>query len=301
VSAPTLVLLAAGLGSRYGGLKQLDPLGPGGATLMDYAVHDGWRAGFGTIVFVIRPEMEAAFERQLGARYRARLPVATALQRLEDLPGPFQVPPGRTRPWGTTQAVLATRAAVPGQFAVLNADDFYGREAITAAARFLEGQSAASTTHAVVGYPLEQTASPSGGVNRALLGVASDGTLEGVSEIRGLTAIEPGWFEGERGGLRRRVLATSPVSMNLWAFSAGIFPVLERDFRRFLEAAPAADGECYIPDSVARGIADGKARVTVLPTSSRWCGVTYPGDRDWVQRELQALVARGEYPEMLWP
>lgn len=301
MSAPTLVLLAAGLGSRYGGLKQLDSIGPGGATLMDYAVHDGWRAGFGTIVFVIRPEMEEAFERQLGARYRSRLPVVTALQRLDDLPPPFQVPSGRTRPWGTTQAVLATRGAVPGHFAVLNADDFYGREAIAAAARFLEGQAAESTTHAVVGYPLEQTASPSGGVNRALLGVAPDGALQGVTETRGLTATEPGWFEGERDGVRRRVPATTPVSMNLWAFSAGIFPVLERDFRRFLETAPTTDGECYLPDSVARGIADGEARVTVLPTSSRWCGITYPGDRAWVQRELEARVARGEYPEVLWP
>lgn len=301
MSAPALVLLAAGLGSRYGGLKQLDPLGPGGATLMDYAVHDGWRAGFGTIVFVLRPEMEEAFERQLGSRYRTRLPVRTALQRLEDLPSPHAVPPGRTRPWGTTQAVLAARAAVPGHFAVLNADDFYGRDAITAAARFLAGQPEGSTTHAVIGYPLEQTASPSGGVNRALLGARPDGTLERVSETRGLAATEPGWFEGERDGRRLRVPATTPVSMNLWAFSSGIFPILERDFRRFLEAGPAADGECYLPDSVARGIAAGEARVTVLPTTSRWCGVTYPGDRPWVQRELQALVDRGEYPGVLWP
>lgn len=301
MTAPALVLLAAGLGSRYGGLKQLDPLGPGGATLMDYAVYDGWRAGFGAVVFVIRPEMAEAFEQQVGTRYRGRLPVRVAFQRAEALPPPHVVPPGRTRPWGTTQAVLAAREAVDGSFAVLNADDCYGRDAIAAAARFLATRPPDATDHAVIGYRLDQTASPSGGVNRAVLRVSASGFLEGVAETRELVAAPDGTFTGTGPEGPVRVAADALVSMNLWAFTPAIFPLLDASFRRFLEAAPGATGESYLPDAVQQALDRRETRVRVLPTASRWCGVTYAADRAWVQRELAAAVARGEYPGELWP
>ena len=301
MTAPALVLLAAGLGSRYGGLKQLDPLGPGGATLMDYAVYDGWRAGFGAVVFVIRPEMAEAFERQVGARYRGRLPVRVAFQRAEALPPPYTVPAGRTRPWGTTQAVLAAREAVEGSFAVLNADDCYGHHAIEAAARFLAATPPGAPVHAVVGYQLAQTASPAGGVNRAVLRVSPDGLLQGVTETRDLVAGPDGSFAGVGPGGPTHVPAGALVSMNLWAFTPAIFPVLESAFLRFLEAGPGQSGESYLPDAVQQGLDRGQARVQVLPTTSRWCGVTYAADRAWVQRQLADAVARGEYPGTLWP
>ncbi len=301
MTAPALVLLAAGLGSRYGGLKQLDPLGPGGATLMDYAVYDGWRAGFGAVVFVIRPEMVEAFEQQVGDRYRGRLPVRVAFQRAEALPPPHLVPSGRTRPWGTTQAVLAAREAVDGGFAVLNADDCYGQDAIAAAARFLASTPPGAAEHAVVGYRMAQTASPSGGVNRAVLRVSPDGFLQGVAETRELAATPDGAFAGVGPQGPTRVAADALVSMNLWAFTPAIFPVLEESFRRFLDAGPGTTGESYLPEAVQEGLERGQARVRVLPTASRWCGVTYAADRAWVQHELAASVARGDYPGALWP
>lgn len=297
----TLVVLAAGLGSRYGGLKQLDQLGPGGATLMDYAVFDGWRAGFSRVLFIIRPEMAEAFDATVGTRYRARLEVTTALQRLDDLPAPFGVPAGRTRPWGTTHAVLAARAALDGPFAVLNADDFYGRGALAAVAEFLRAQPAGATTHAVVGYRLEATASPAGGVNRALLEPGPDGRLARTAELRDLVRQADGGFLAMGESTPPRVAADALVSMNLWGFSPSILPPLARAFQAFLAAGPGERGECYLPDGVQAAMAAGEATVRILPTNDRWCGVTYAEDRGWVGEALQALVASGAYPEQLWP
>jgi hypothetical protein len=301
VTAPALVLLAAGLGSRYGGLKQLDRLGPGGATLMDYAVYDGWRAGFRSLVIVLRPEMVETFEREHGARYRSRFAVRTAVQRLEDLPDDYVPPAGRSRPWGTTHAVLAVRELVQTGFAVLNADDCYGQHAIGAAAAFLGPAPAPATHHAVIGYRLDQTLSPVGGVNRAELVADATGMLREIRETTDLRAAADGTVEGLQGGARRRLDPATPVSMNLWAFTPAIFPVLEAAFRRFLAAGPGPAGESYLPEAVQEGIVRGAATVEVLHTTSRWCGVTHASDREWVQRELRVLVNRGEYPETLWP
>jgi dTDP-glucose pyrophosphorylase len=302
VTSPlTLVVLAAGLGSRYGGLKQLDPLGPGGATLMDYAVFDAWRSGFSRAVFVIRPEMAEAFSATMGDRYRSRLDVATALQRLDALPAGFRVPAGRSRPWGTTQAVLAAVDQIHGPFAVLNADDFYGQHSLEAVATFLRGASSRPSHHAVVGYRLEATASPAGGVNRALLERGPDGLLTRITELIGLVRTAAGDFEAPGESVARRVAADALVSMNLWAFSPAVLPALSLAFEEFLAAAPGERGECYLPDAVQRAIARREATVEVLPTVDRWCGVTYPEDRGWVAAALQRLVEGGSYPETLWP
>lgn len=297
----TLVVLAAGLGSRYGGLKQLDPLGPGGATLMDYSVYDAWRAGFTRAVFVIRPEIAAGFAELIGDRYLSRLQVTTAHQRLDALPGGIALPGGRTRPWGTTQAVLAAAPQLQGPFAVLNADDFYGRQSLRAVAEFLRRSPLDSHHHSVVGYRLGATASPAGGVNRALLEQAADGRLFRITELRELTRTADGNFVTGGGLSPRSVSADALVSMNLWGFTPAILPVLARAFEEFLATGPGERDESYLPDAVQVSVARGQATVEVLPTPDRWCGVTYPEDRPWVGAALWSLVEQGLYPESLWP
>jgi len=299
VTAPRLVVLAAGLGSRYGSLKQFDPIGPGGSTLMDFALYDAWRAGLTRAVFILRPEMVAEVMPALVARYGGKLSIVAAAQRLDDLPSGFHVPPDRTRPWGTTQAVLAAAPLLAGPFAVLNADDFYGRHAIESVAVFL-GAGHPPTHHAVIGYPLELTASPAGGVNRAVLDRGPDGSLRRITEVRDLVRQPDGSFTGSAVDGTRHISGDSLVSMNLWAFGHGIMAPLAKDFRAFLERGPGPAAECYLPDAVERAIGLGQARVEVLPTDSRWCGVTYAADREWVAAALAARVARGEYPEAMW-
>jgi NDP-sugar pyrophosphorylase family protein len=293
----TLVVLAAGLGSRFGGLKQLEPVGPGGATLMDYSVFDALRAGFRRVAFVIRPEMADAFDRSIGDRYRGRVEVAIACQRLDELPAGAAIPPGRTRPWGTTQAVLAAGPLLSGPFAVLNADDFYGRDALAAVGRFLG--EAAPDTCGVVGYRLEQTASAAGGVNRAVLEQAGDGSLTGIVEVHNLLRVAEGRFQGEVGGAPRIVAADALVSMNLWALTPSVLPKLAAGFKAFLRRGPGLSGEYYLPSAVQELLAAGSLRVKVLPTTSRWCGMTHPADRPWVEATLRELVAAGEYPAQL--
>lgn len=183
---------------------------------------------------------------------------------------------------------------------MLNADDCYGRDAIAAAARFLAATPPDAPDHAVVGYRLDQTASPAGGVNRAVLRVSPEGLLQGITETRDLVAGPGGEFGGIGPAGHVRVAKDAPVSMNLWAFTGAIFPLLEAAFLRFLEAGPGTSGESYLPDAVQEGLDRGQARVRVLPTTSRWCGVTYAADREWVQRQLAAAVDRGDYPAALW-
>jgi dTDP-glucose pyrophosphorylase len=296
----TLVVLAAGLGSRFGGLKQLEPLGPDGSPLMDYSVYDAWRSGFGRAVFVIRPDIAEVFSRSIGSKYRGRVSVETAFQRLEDLPAGHSVPPGRTRPWGTTQAVLAARAALSGPFAVLNADDFYGQDALGAVARFLVAPGG-PTRHAVVGYRLDRTVSPAGGVNRAVLERNPDGTLAKAVEVLDLVAAVGGGFRGRVGTTSAVYPPDAPVSMNLWGLQPSILPVFERGFLRFLDAGPGERDEYYLPAAIQDAIATAGATVTVLPSTGRWCGVTYPEDRDWVRDFLREEVRAGRYPATLWP
>lgn len=297
----TLVVLAAGLGSRYGGLKQLDPLGPGGSTLMDYSVYDAWRAGFDRVLFVIRPDIAEAFARTIGDRYRSRLEIATAHQRLDAMPGGTPLPAGRTRPWGTTQAVLAAGPELHGPFAVLNADDFYGRQSLQVVAEFLRRSPPGSLHHAVVGYRLEATASPAGGVNRALLDQGTGGRLRHIAELRELTRRADGSFTTPVGPGQRILPGDALVSMNLWAFGASILPALAQVFAEFIASGPGERDESYLPDAVQIAMARGQATVEVLPTSDRWCGVTYAEDRGWVSAALRALVDEGRYPEVLWP
>ena len=296
----TLVVLAAGLGSRYGGLKQLDPLGPGGATLMDYSLYDAIRAGFARAVFILRKDIVDEFERTIGVRYRTGLKVETVCQHLDALPPGFSAPETRSRPWGTVQAVLMAREILSGPFALLNADDVYGREAIQVAADFLRQGRSGSTLQGVVGFRLESTASPSGGVSRAVLSQGVDGSLREVLEVDDLVRTAVGDYQGRLRGQPTRVEASALVSMNLWAFTPAILPVLDNAFRRFLSTRPGDTAELRVAEAVQEGLVRQEVEVRVLPTASQWCGVTHPADRDWVRARLEEQVRSGAYPERLW-
>jgi len=280
-----LVVLAAGLGSRYGGLKQLDGVGPHGATLMEYSLFDARRAGFAEAVFVIRPDMEEAF-RGFAARLAGRLSWRTVLQRLEDVPPGVAVPPGRDKPWGTAHAVLAAAPAIHGPFAVLNADDFYGAEAFAALAAFLRAPTSARPPHfAVVGYRLRDTLSEAGPVNRGVCRLDGDGWLQAIEEVMNIDgSADP----------------DAIVSMNLWGFTPALFALLQAGLTSFFRSADAGRGEYLLPSAVREAIARVECRVRVLESGSRWFGITHPADRPGVAAALRALVTAGRYPERLW-
>ncbi len=295
-----MLVRAAGLGSRYGGLKQIEPVGPAGETLLDYSLFDARRAGFRRVVFVIRRDIEAAFRDAVGRRYEARGDVRYAFQSLEDLPAGFVVPAGRAKPWGTGQAVLAGEAAVGGSFAVVNADDFYGRASFEALHAFLVS-GPPSDLHALVAFRLDRTLSPHGPVARGLCDVGGDGLLRGVVEVTGLERAESG-VRAPAGQGFRTFTRDEPVSLNIWGFGASIFEPLRERFAAFLETRGGdTRAEFYLPDAVGQLIRAGRAQVRVLKTASPWFGMTHRADAPAVVASLRALVAAGEYPDPLWP
>jgi hypothetical protein len=295
-----LVVLAAGLGSRYGGGKQLEALGPGGTTLMEYALYDARRAGFGEAIFVIRGDMEASFRQFAAARFGSRIPWRTAIQRLDDLPAGIEVPAGRVKPWGTAHAVLAAAADVHHPFAVLNADDFYDSPSFDALAAFLRApQSPGPASFAVVGFRLGDTVPASGGVNRGWCRADAAGWLQTVEEVTGLTP-GPLGFTGVSESGPVTLGADTLVSMNLWGFTPAVFEVLRRGFAEFLAATHASRSEYLIPTAIRAGLARGACRVRVLDAGGRWFGLTHPQDREGVEAALRHLVDIGRYPERLW-
>ena len=295
-----LVMLAAGLGRRYGGTKQLDAVGPGGATLMEYALYDARRAGFGEVIFVIRADMEASFRDFAATRFGTRFPWRTAMQRLEDVPAGVTLPEGRVKPWGTAQAVLAAADLVHGPFAVLNADDFYDAPSFAALAGFLQAHAAdRPPSYAVVGFRLGDTVPKSGGVNRGWCRADAGGWLTGVEEVIGLRPGPHGFTgTGESGPLT--LSADSLVSMNLWGFTPAVFETLQRGFGRFFLSADTARGEYLIPTAIRAALEAGECRVRVLDPGSHWFGITHPEDRPVVVGALRRLVEEGRYPERLW-
>ena len=294
---PTLVVLAAGMGSRYGGLKQVDPVGPSGEAILDYSVFDAVRGGFGKVVFVIRRDFEQEFKTRVGAKYEGLVPVEYCFQDIADLPSPYAVPEGRVKPWGTAHATRAARTAVKGSFAVINADDFYGRDAFARMGKFLSGTRDDGKMHfAMVGYRLELTLSENGSVARGVCRV-KDGMLDGVTEMTKLVK-DGAAAVNEADGTR--VPLDARVSMNLWGFSAGLFGELERKFPEWLEEnAGKEKSEWYIPFVVDELVKEGRADCAVLPTESRWFGVTYREDKPFVVGEIAKLVEEGEYPKRL--
>jgi NDP-sugar pyrophosphorylase family protein len=294
--APTLLVLAAGMGSRYGGLKQIDPVGPSGETVLDYAVFDAQRAGFGRVVFVIRKDFEQLFREKIGARYAGRIAVDYVFQSLDALPAGFSVPPGREKPWGTGHAVWCARDVVRENFAVINADDFYGADSFNQLAAFLSANPKSKIENpkfAMVGFRLANTLSEHGAVSRGVSVADAAGELRSITEQTGILASEVGAGKKFRGD--------ELVSMNCWGFTPALFPALDAQLREFLAARGGeAKAEFYLPAAVSDQIARGSATVRVLPTASAWFGVTYREDKPRVTAAIGDLVSRGVYPASLW-
>jgi len=300
---PTLVVLAAGMGSRYGGLKQVDPVGPSGEAILDYSVFDAIRGGFGKVVFIIRKDIEEAFRRQIGAKYEGLVAVDYAFQDITDLPAPYTVPAGRTKPWGTAHATRAARHVVHEPFAVINADDFYGRDAFAKLAAFLSQPTASEDLlhFAMVGYRLDLTLSANGSVARGICDVSPEGALRGVTEMTKLVQAGDVAENREDPANPVKVPLDARVSMNLWGFDPRLFDALEARFPDWLAENGAKEkSEWYIPFVVDELIKEGKADCRVLPTDSRWFGVTYREDKPFVMEEIAKLVAAGEYPASLF-
>lgn len=301
MTKPTLLVLAAGMGSRYGGLKQMDPMGPDGETILDYSVFDAIRAGFGKVVFVIREDFAEAFREGVGSRFSDRIEIDYAFQKLDDLPEGFSVPADRQKPWGTAHAVRAAREVINEPFAVVNADDFYGADAYQTAADYLRNLSTESTDYSIVGYYLKNTLSEHGGVNRGICTANDQGLLTNVEEVVDITRRPGGAVIGTGlDGSEREIAEEAIVSMNFWCFSPAYFTQTEEHFSAFLaQHLNTPKSECYIPTVVDDFVEKGQATCKVLPTTSNWFGVTYPDDKPRVVSAVAALIANGEYPENL--
>jgi NDP-sugar pyrophosphorylase family protein len=294
----TLVVLAAGMGSRYGGLKQMDGVGPTGEKLLDYSVYDAARSGFSRVVFVIRREFEVEFREQVGNRFEDRMDVGYAFQELNDLPAGFVVPEGRAKPWGTGHAVWCARDAVDTPFLAINADDFYGRPAIAAVGGFLAEEEENSTRFCMAGFRLESTLSSNGSVSRGVCRTDAGGMLVSVREHTKIERVGERILDSADG---TDFSGSERVSMNCWGFTPAVFPLLEQGLVRFLEAHSAEEkSEYYIPSAVAEMIEAGSASVRVLPVESPWFGVTYREDREGVAAALRELLAAGDYSSPLW-
>lgn len=299
---PTLLVLAAGMGSRYGGLKQMDSMGPHGETVLDYSVFDAIRAGFGKVVFVIREDFAEAFKQSVGERFVDRIEVDYAYQKLDDLPEGFSVPEGREKPWGTSHAIRAARNAIREHFAVINADDFYGRDAYARAADFFSMLSGETRDElAMVGYPLANTLSDYGRVNRGICELDGQSQLVSVEEILDIEREEDGMVRGTNTkGETVEIPGTAVASMNFWLFGPDFFERLEKAFSEFLaKRGDELKSECYIPSVVDELIQSGHSNCPVLPTTGRWFGVTYPEDKPRVVEAINGLTQAGEYPSPL--
>lgn len=298
---PTLLVLAAGMGSRYGGLKQIDPMGPAGETLLDYSVFDAIRAGFDRAVFVIRPDFEDAFRDRVLSRFSDRIKTSTVFQTIDMLPAGFAVPAGREKPWGTTHAILCARGAVDAPFAMINADDFYGRESFAVLSARLDDVAVDSTAYCMVGFTLASTLSPHGTVARGVCRTDARGFLTDIQELTGVGRDAHGRVQGQGASGEIELTGQEPVSMNMWGFTPRIFSQLEADFRAFLSSrGHEPKSECYIPMSLGSLVHAKQASCEVLPTTSTWFGATYADDKPTVQAGLRKLIDAGDYPASLW-
>ena len=299
---PTLFVLAAGMGSRYGGLKQLDGLGPNGETIMDYSIFDAIRGGFGKLVFVIRKSFEQDFREKILSKYEHHIPVELVFQDLNDLPEGFTCPEGRQKPWGTNHAVLMGKNVIREPFAVINADDFYGRDSFAVIGKWLaELKGGACNQYCMVGYRVGNTLSESGSVARGVCETSAEGYLTGVVERTAIERIDGDIQFIDENGQKVVLEENTPVSMNMWGFTPDYFAHSEEYFKEFLRAnASNLKAEYFIPLMVNKLITEGTATVKVLDTTAKWFGVTYAADRQGVVDKIQALVDAGEYPSKLF-
>ena len=294
---PTLLVMAAGLGSRYGGLKQIEPLGPDGEIILDYTLYDAWLAGFRRVVFVIKEELEGTFEEVIGARWRDKMEVCYAYQQFDDLPGGYETPTERSKPWGTGQAVWAARHLLDGPFGVVGSDDFFGRDTLRQLYNFLAGPCAPDRW-CMVGFRLGNTLSESGTVARGIC-ETKDGLLVSVTEHTKIARAGDAAVNTDENGTVTLALDT-PVSMNVWGFHSALFAAMEPDFAAWLreESGDPLKREYFLPAFVDRQLKAGAATAAVLDTASRWYGVTYREDREAVMTAFNAMHADGTYPKL---
>jgi hypothetical protein len=298
---PTLLVLAAGMGSRYGGLKQLDGLGPNGETIMDYSIYDAIRGGFGKLVFVIREYFAAEFREKIISKYENHIPVEVVFQELNNLPQGFSLPEGREKPWGTNHAVLMGKNVIFEPFAAINADDFYGRHSFAVLGKQLSDMEGWQNNYCMVGYHIGNTLSESGAVARGVCETNAENYLTGVVERTSVERIDGEICFTDEKGEKVVVTENTPVSMNMWGFTPDYFKYSEDYFVEFLKANEGnLKSEYFIPLMVNELITKGKAKVKVLETTSKWFGVTYAADRQGVVDKIRALIDAGEYPEKLF-
>ena len=297
---PTLFVLAAGMGSRYGGLKQIDGLGPNGETIMDYSVYDALRAGFGKVVFVIRKDFEEAFREVVISKYADKVPCEVCFQSVDKVPEGCTYNPERTKPWGTNHAVLMAKDLIREPFAVINADDFYGRESFQVLADYLKSVEGTKGKYCMVGYRVANTLSENGSVSRGVCATDENGYLTDVVERTKIEKVGDKIIYTE-DGVDTEIAPNSPVSMNMWGFTPEYFEYVEKAFVEFLQArGQELKSEFYIPTLVNDMIRSGKATCKVLDTTSKWFGVTYAEDRPQVVMKINNLVREGVYPEKLF-
>lgn len=296
--ALTLLVLAAGMGSRYGGLKQIDPVGPTGETLMDYSVYDARRAGFDKLVFIIRRDIERPFREVVGRRFEKFMEVEYAFQELSQVPAGFKAPATRQKPWGTGHALLAGGEVVHEPFAAINADDLYGANSFRVLAEHL---CSGAPDFAMVGFVLRNTLSEFGSVARGVCRLNSASFLESVVELTRIERSGEGAKFTDATGKTHPLTGNETVSLNIWGFTPSIFTDLKTQFRTFLEQHGQEEkAEFYIPSVVNMLVAGGQARVKVLQTPDSWFGITYREDRERVADGIRQLIERGDYPERLW-
>lgn len=300
----TLLILAAGMGSRYGALKQIDRFGPNGETIMDYAIYDALAAGFTRVVFVIRRDFATDFRRLVGSNYENRVAVDYAFQELSELPAGFAARPDRSKPWGTTHAIWCARHLIDEPFVSVNADDYYGKSAFQSVARFLAQPAGAGALpeYCVVGYPVLQTLSEHGAVTRAICELDHHGYLTALIERRRLEKLGSTARYWDEGGVPVVLRGDEVVSMNMLGFTPAVFEQLERHLVAFLEAQKGSSdsAESIIPVVVNQILKEGAAKMRVLPSKDHWFGVTHPEDKPATVRALAEMVRRGEYPSPIW-
>ncbi len=302
---PILIIMAAGMGSRYGGLKQIDPVDEHGNKIIDFSIYDAIRAGFEKVVFVIKKENEKDFRASIGDIVKDHIEVEYAFQELSDIPEGCSIPNGRVKPWGTAHAVLSARKLVSGPFAVINADDFYGREAFRVIYDYLAGNKDDDRyRYAMVGYELKNTLTENGYVSRGVCSTDEEGFLTDIVERIRIEKDGNGARFSEDGGKSFEPIdENSIVSMNMWGFSRSFIDEAGKSFVRFFDETVPINplkAECYLPGVVDELLKAGKATVRVLKSSDRWFGVTYKEDKPFVTESIRALKEKGEYPDKLW-
>jgi UTP-glucose-1-phosphate uridylyltransferase len=286
------------MGSRYGGLKELDPVGPDGESILDYSIHDAHHAGFGKVVFVIRKEIEEPFKRRVGPRFEKRIAVEYVFQELGKLLPGFSAPAGRTAPWGTTHAILMAANSIHEPFAVINCHDFYGADSYRALARHFQS---GTEDYAMVGYVLRKTLSEFGVVARGICQADDKGFLQKIVELKNIERAGGHATNTDADGVETRLAGDEVVSMNMWGFTPRVFPQLHQHFQKFLQQSGAdLQAECYIPDTVNELLVEGETRVKVLRAQDTCFGITYREDHPRAVEAIRRLIEAGNYPKRLW-